>query len=152
MNFLKSLFFGKTTDKLVYGSSENPRPLRRVDSVKEDLRTTMEHFLELKDSLHPCIKEVEARALEADARAERYENAFDDADMKIRENGGNYWEDKSSYPEVSALWDKSGDAIRERQKALEELREWMKIFRWVYGYEYRTQVYENLHTSWRDIF
>ena len=58
MNFLKSLFFGKTTDKLVYGSSENPRPLRRVDSVKEDLRTTMEHFLELKDSLHPCIKEV----------------------------------------------------------------------------------------------
>ena len=103
MNFLKSLFFGKTTDKLVYGSSENPRPLRRVDAAEEDLRATMTHFLELKDSLRSCIKEVEARALEADARAERYENAFDDADMRIRENGGNYWEDKSSYPEVSAL-------------------------------------------------
>ena len=152
MNFLKSLFFGKTTDKLVYGSSENPRPLRRVDAAEEDLRATMTHFLELKDSLRSRTKEVEARVLEADARAERYENASDDADMRIRENGGNYWEDKSSYPEVSALWDKSGDAIREQQKALEELREWMKIFRWVYGYEYRTQVYENLHTSWRDIF
>ena len=143
---------GKSDSELIYGSDENPRPLRRVDAVEEDLRTTMEHFLKLKDSLRPCIKEVEARVLEADARAERYENAFDDADMRIRENGGNYWEDKSSYPEVSALWNKSGDAIRERQKALEELREWMKIFRWVYGYEYRTQVYENLHTSWRDIF
>ena len=144
--------FGKADSGLVNVSSENPRPLRRVDAVKEDLRATMAHFQELKDGLRSCIKEVEVRALEADVRAERYENAFDDADMRIRENGGNYWEDKSSYPEMSALWDKSGDAIRERQKALEELREWMKIFRIVYGYEYRTQVYENLHASWRDIF
>ena len=42
--------FGKS-DELVYGSSENPRPLRRVDAVEEDLRTTMEHFLELKETV-----------------------------------------------------------------------------------------------------
>ena len=143
---------GKSDSKLIYGLSENPRPLQHVKSVEEDLRTTMKHFMELKDSLRPCIKEAETKLLEIDARVERYENAFYDADMRIRENGGNYWEDKSSYPEVLVLWDHLHSSAKERTLALEELREWLELFRRVYGYEYRTQVYENLHTSWHDIY
>lgn len=140
------------SDGLVYGSSENPRPLRRVDAVKEDLHTTMVHFQELKGSLRSCIKEAEAKLLEAETCLEDCEKKFNDLLLSIYDDGGNFWKNKDSYPEASALWDQLHVSARERTLALEELREWMRIFRWAYGYEYRTQVYENLHTSWRDIF
>ena len=104
--------FGKS-DELVYGSSENPRPLRRVDAVEEDLRTTMEHFLELKDSLRPCIKEAEAKLLEAETCREDCEKKFNDLLLSIYDDGGNFWENKDSYPEASALWDQLHVSARE---------------------------------------
>ena len=135
--------FGKS-DGLVYGSSDNPRPLRRVDAVKEDLRATMEHFRELKDSLRPCIKEAELKMLAADARAEDCEKKFNDLLLSIYDDGGNFWKNKDSYPEASALWAQLHVSARERTEALEELREWREIFFRVYGYEYKTGVYKDI--------
>ncbi len=132
---------GKSDSGLIYGSSENPRPLRRVDAVEEDLRTTMEHFLELKDSLRPCIKEAEAKLLEADTCLEDCEKKFDDLLLNIYYNGGNFWENKDSYPEASALWDQLHVSARERTEALEELREWNRIFYLAYGYKYKSEMY-----------
>ena len=135
--------FGKS-DGLVYGSSDNPRPLRRVDAVKEDLRATMEHFRELKDSLRPCIKEAELKMLAADARAEDCEKKFNDLLLSIYDDGGNFWKNKDSYPEASALWAQLHVSARERTEALEELREWREIFFRVYGCEYKTGVYKDI--------
>ena len=132
---------GKSDSGLIYGSSENPRPLRRVDAVEEDLRTTMEHFLELKDSLRPCIKEAEAKLLEADTCLEDCEKKFDDLLLNIYYNGGNFWENKDSYPEASALWDQLHVSARERTEALEELCEWNRIFYLAYGYKYKSEMY-----------
>ena len=134
---------GKSDSELIYGSSENPRPLRRVDAVEEDLRTTMEHFLELKDSLRPCIKEAEAKLLEAETCLEDCEKKFDYLLLSIYYDGGNFWENKDSYPEASALWDQLHVSARERTEALEELREWVQIFRMVYGYKYKSEVYKD---------
>ena len=140
--------FGKADSGLVYGSSENPRPLRRVDSVKEDLRTTMEHFLELKDSIRPCIKEAETKLLEAETCLEGYQKEFDDSVLRIMENGRSYWEDKSSYPEVSALHDKIRSTATERADALKELREWNRMFYLAYGYKYKSEMYDlNFHVN-----
>lgn len=135
--------FGKSDSELIYGSSENPRPLQHVKSVEEDLRTTMEHFLELKDSIRPCIKEAETKLLEAEACLEGYQKEYDDSVLRIMENGGSYWEDKSSYPEVSALHDKLRSAARERTEALEELREWNRMFYLAYGYKHRSEMYNS---------
>ena len=44
---------GKSDSELIYGSDENPRPLRRVDAVEEDLRTTMEQFFEVEGQSSP---------------------------------------------------------------------------------------------------
>ena len=140
MNFLKSLF-GKSDSGLVYGSSENPRPLRRVDAVEEDLRTTMEHLLKLKDSLRPCIKEAEAKLLEAETSSEDCEKKFNDLLLSIYDDGGNFWKNKDSYPEASALWDQLHVFARERTEALEELREWNRIFYLAYGYKYKSEMY-----------
>ena len=135
--------FGKS-DGLVYGSSENPRPLRRVDAVKEDLRATMEHFRELKDSLRPCIKEAELKMLAADARAEDCEKKFNDLLLSIYDDGGNFWKNKDSYPEASALWDQLHVSARERTEALEELREWNRMFYLAYGYKYKSEMCKDL--------
>ena len=132
---------GKSDSELIYGSSENPRPIRRVDAVEEDLRTTMEHFLELKDSLRPCIKEAEAKLLEADTCLEDCEKKFDDLLLNIYYDGGNFWENKDSYPEASALWDQLHVSARERTEALEELREWNRMFYLAYGYKYKSEMY-----------
>ena len=140
MNFLKSLF-GKSDSGLVYGSSENPRPLRRVDAVEEDLRTTMEHLLKLKDSLRPCIKEAEAKLLEAETCLEDCEKEFNDLLLSIYDDGGNFWKNKDSYPEASALWDKLHSFAIERTEALEELREWNRIFYLAHGYKYKSKMY-----------
>ena len=140
MNFLKSLF-GKSDSGLVYGSSENPRPLRRVDAVEEDLRTAMEHLLKLKDSLHSCIKEAEAKLLEAETCLEDCEKKFNDLLLSIYDDGGNFWKNKDSYPEASALWDQLHVFARERTEALEELREWNRIFYLAYGYKYKSEMY-----------
>ena len=140
MNFLKSLF-GKSDSGLVYGSSENPRPLRRVDAVEEDLRTAMEHLLKLKDSLHPCIKEAEAKLLEAETCLEDCEKKFNDLLLSIYDDGGNFWKNKDSYPEASALWDQLHVFARERTEALEELREWNRMFYLAYGYKYKSKMY-----------
>ena len=140
INFLKSLF-GKSDSGLVYGSSENPRPLRRVDAVEEDLRTTMEHLLKLKDSLRPCIKEAEAKLLEAETCLEDCEKKFNDLLLSIYDDGGNFWKNKDSYPEASALWDQLHVFARERTEALEELREWNRIFYLAYGYKYKSEMY-----------
>ena len=140
MNFLKSLF-GKSDSELIYGSDENPRPLRRVDAVEEDLRTTMEHLLELKDSLRPCIKEAEAKLLEAETCLEDCEKKFNDLLLSIYYDGDSFWKNKDSYPEASALWDQLHVFARERTEALEELREWNRMFYLAYGYKYKSEMY-----------
>ena len=140
MNIFRRIF-GKSGSELIYGSSENPRPLRRVDSVKEDLRTTMEHFLELKDSLRLCIEEAETKLLEAETCLEDCEKKFNDLLLSIYDDGGNFWENKDSYPEASALWDQLHVSARESAEALEELREWNRMFYLAYGYKYKSKMY-----------
>ena len=138
--------FGKS-DGLVYGSSENPRPLQHVKAAEEDLRATMEHFLELKASLPSYIKEAELKMLAADARVEGCEKRFSDLLLSIYDDGGNFWKNKDSYPEASALWDQLHSSARERTLALEELRDWAQMFYWVYGYTYKSKVCGDLGIS-----
>ena len=139
--------FGKADSGLVYGSSENPRPLRHTEAVKEDLCATMAHFRELKDSLRPCIREAEVKFIAADARAEDCEKKFNDLLLSIYDDGGNFWKNKDSYPEASALWDQLHSSARERTLALEELRDWAQMFYWVYGYTYKSKVCGDLGIS-----
>ena len=134
--------FGKSDSELIYGSSENPRPLQHVKSVEEDLHTTMEHFLELKDSIRPCIKEAETKLLEAETCLENCEKEFNDLLLSIYDDGGNFWNNKDSYPEASALWDQLHSSARERTLALEELREWNRMFYLAYGYKYKSEMYD----------
>lgn len=136
--------FGKADSGLVYGSSENPRPLRHAEAVKEDLCATMAYFRELKDSLRPCIKEAEAKLLAADARAEDCKKKFNDLLLSIYDDGGNFWENKDSYPEASALWDQLHSSAIERTDALEELREWNRMFYLAYGYKYKSEMCKDL--------
>lgn len=135
--------FGKS-DGLVYGSSENPRPLQHVKAAEEDLRATMEHFLELKASLPSYIKEAELKMLAADARVEGCEKRFNDLLLSIYDDGGNFWKNKDSYPEASDLWYQLHSSAIERTEALEELREWNRMFYLAYGYKYKSEMCKDL--------
>ena len=135
--------FGKSNG-LVYGSSENPRPLQNSDAVKEDLRATMAHFRELKASIPSCIKEAELKMLAADARAEDCEKRFNDLLLSIYDDGGNFWKNKDSYPEASDLWYQLHSSAIERTEALKELREWNRMFYLAYGYKYKSEMCKDL--------
>ncbi len=122
MGLFRRIFGKSDSGLIIYGSSENPRPLRRVKAAEEDLRVTMARFRELKGYLRPCVKQAEKEALEAEIRAEYYREAFSRSLLGVVENGGNYWKDRSSYPETSELWSKCRNAAKEKAKALKDLR------------------------------
>ncbi len=142
MSILRRIF-GKSDSELIYGSSENPRPFRHVEAAEDELRAIMARFRELKGYLRPCVKQAEKEALEAEVRADYYEKVFSESLLGIVKNGGNYWKDRSSYPETSELWSKCRNAAKEKTETLRDLRDWAQIFRMVYGYKYKSEVYKD---------
>jgi hypothetical protein len=143
--------FGKADSGLVYGSSENPRPLQLTDAIREDLESTAEHLRELKDFIPIRIKEVEDRMRAAKALTfESYAVFSSCRDEIIEKSGGDFWRAHwhgcpDTYPAAETAWAKYMEDEHKITELYGELHKWEDLYREAYGRDYISSIYDEMN-------
>ena len=143
--------FGKADSGLVYGSSENPRPLQLTDAIREDLESTAAHLWGLKDFIPLRIKEVEDKMRDAKALTFDSYAVFSSCRDEIVEKSGDdfwlaHWPSRSgAFPAAEAAWAKYMEDEHKITELYGELHKWEDLYREVYGRNYTSSIYDEMN-------